>query len=591
MIILYDKDNTARFIRPCPLINITWNGKFNENGPDGGSYDIVLTGSLLDNNGSPIYSEADKGNPEIGVTWADVYNPKPGQQFVTDSGGLGAILAKQVAIRELFDNKCLKIEVCSIEGDEPAITFYPQVTSINFTEGIWVNKCDYTINMTTPFLLDKQNKIIGSDSYATELYGPGSAGWSNVNTGSSTRRTLKEILDANGGIIEDFQESWSLEPEEGAGNTFDPYTAENIIRVYRLTRNISAKGKSLSQYECFATEAGFTGANLFKLKAHEQARGYVANYIGISGSALNHSDDYPSLRSSTLPPVSKFFGSGAFNLAAISYSGFNHSRVENIDITAGTYSLQDTWILSSGNAHENYSLSLSNSITDSRNKVSIEGTIKGLTSISASGTIFGGNGNHGGLNTPYENAINKYRQITNDGAFGIAAWVYKRAQNAAGGFKLNHVPLSVAIGTNEFTGEITYSIEYDDRPLNLAEGVTSESINITDTYPGDVFSIIPVIGRPTGPVLQYIGGRTEYQRSLSIEFIVAPPSGSTRDTILRKPSLIEPTKSSLINIIRSCHPGKEPGIRKYFCSPAQETWDPKEGRYSFNVTWTYELNY
>ena len=587
MIIIYDKNQVARYIRPCPLINITWNGNFNETGPAGGSYDITLTGSLLDNVGSPIFSYASRLNPDNGVTWAAVYDPRPGQQFVADSGELGALLSKQVAIRELFDNKCLKVEVCSIEGDEPVITFYPQITSINFAEGIWVNKCDYTISMTAPFLLDKADKIIGSDSYGNEGYGPGSVGWPDQIP--NYRLTVPELMDKVGGFIQDFQESWSLESEDGNGNTFDPYTTENITRIYRLTRNISAKGKDISQYSCFDSTLS-TPANNTKNKAYEQARRYVINYIGASGSALNHSDDYPSLRSSTLPPLSKVFGSGAFNLGALMYSGFNHSRVENIDVTAGTYSLQDTWILSSGNAYENYSLSLSNNITDSRNKVSIEGTVKGLTSIPASGVIFGGSASVG-LNTPYENAINKYRQITNDGAFGINAWVYKRAQNAAGAFKLNHVPLSVAVGTNEFTGEITYSIEYDDRPLNIISGVISENINITDTYPGDVFAVIPVIGRSTGPVLQYIGGRTEYQRSLSIDIVIPSPSGSIRDVLLQKPSLRSPTREAIIGVIRGCHPGKEPGIRKYFCSPPQETWDPKEGRYSFNVTWTYELNY
>lgn len=581
MITIYDKDQTARFIRPCPFINITWNGNFNESGPAGGSYDITLTGSLLDNHGSPIVTA--QGTQVSTVSWATSYNEAV-QQYIPVSGELESILKKQTAIRELFDNKCLKIEVGGLQGNDPVITFYPQVNSINFSEGIWVNKCDYTVSMTTPFLLDNADRIIGSDSYSNDICMPGMNGW--PDTYPNHRFTVDELIDKTGGVIVDFQESWSLESEDGNGNTFDPYTTENITRVYRLTRNISAKGKDLSRYDCFLTSSP---NDAHRYKAYRQAQNYVTKYIAGSGSSPNHNDDYPTVRSTNISNA--IFGSGAFNLSAIMYSGFNHARVENIDVTQGTYSLQDTWILSSGNAYENYSLSLSNNITDARNKVSIEGTIKGLTSVPASGSIFGGNSQIG-LNTPYENAINKYRQITNDGAFGVGAWVYKRAQNAAGAFRLNHVPLSVSVGTNEFTGEITYSIEYDDRPLNIIEGVIAENITVSDTYPGDVFSVIPVIGRPTGPVLQFIGGRTEYQRGLSIELIVPTPSGSVhRDLLLKKPSLRDPTRQGIIDIIRAYHPGKEPGIRKYFCAPPQETWDPKEGRYSFNVTWTYELNY
>lgn len=583
MIIIYDKSNVAYFIRPCPLINITWNGNYNENGQVGGNYDIVLTGSLLDNHGSPIFSYNSRGNANLGVTWASTYDPRPGQQYIADSGALGAILSKQIALRELFSLECAKMEVCDLEGS-PIITLYPKFESINFAEGIWVHKCDYTVNLTAPFLLDTNEKIIGSNSYSSDLFEPGSPGWPDNNP--NHRIDIPTLLNKVGGFVDDFQESWSIEPEEGNANTFDPYgSAENYTRIYRLTRNISAKGKDLSSYKCFGTEQ-----NKSRYKAHEQARAYVHKYIHNSGTTIGHFDDYPYVLNAT-NPLQALYGSGAMNLSVSKYGGFNHSRTENVDVTQGTYSIQDTWILSSGNAYENYNLSLSNNISDARNRVTIDGTIKGLTSIPASGSVFGGD-SVTSFNTSYENAINKYRQITNDGAFGINAWVYKRAQNAAGGFKLNHVPLAVTLGSNEINGEITYSIEFDDRPSNIVEGVISENINVTDTYPGDVFSVIPVIGRPTGPVLQYIGGRTEYQRSLSIELVVASPSGTRhRDLLLKKPSLVNPTRTGILEIIREYSPGKEPGIRKYFASPPQETWDPKEGRYSFNVTWTYELNY
>jgi hypothetical protein len=55
--------------------------------------------------------------------------------------------------------------------------------------------------------------------------------------------------------------------------------------------------------------------------------------------------------------------------------------------------------------------------------------------------------------------------------------------------------------------------------------------------------------------------------------------------------LREPTRSGILEAINAYSPAREPGIRKYFVSPPQETWDPKEGRYSLSITWTYELNY
>jgi len=609
MITIFDKNDVAHIIRPCPLINITWTTNFNEDGQLGGKYDITLTGTILDNAGSPVFQYNDKTNPDNNIrtkfesqyyTGGDAQSKPPrsdSSPSYDELVGLNSILSKQIALRELFAKNCTKIEVASvIPGEtEPLFHFYPKFISINFAEGVWIHKCDYTVTLEAQFILDNNDKVIGSESYATRTFKPGSPGWPAAG-GVGNNLTIEEFLSNVGGFIEDFQESWSLEPEEGNGNTTDPYSGqENITKIYRLTRNITAKGKNITSYECFGT-----GDPEF-YRAHEQARRYVTKHISNSGLMPNDYDDYPGSELN----ISRYFGSGIINLSAAAYGGFNHSRNENIDISQGTYSVQDTWILSSGSSYENYSLSLSSSSSDPRNKVSIDGTIKGLTSIPASGTVFGGD-HHSPLNTAYENAINKYRTITNNGQFGISAHVYKRAQNAAGGITLNHIPLSVSLATNEFTGEINYTIEYDDRPHRFITNTIAENISVSDTYPGDVFAVIPVIGRPTGPVLQYIGGRTEYQRSLSIELVV--PTDNTididatrsradyaeyknRQFLLQKPSIVSPTREGIVQIINAYSPAREPGIRKYFVSPPQETWDPKEGRYTLNINWTYELNY
>jgi hypothetical protein len=593
MITIYDKNNKAYIIRPCPLINITWNTNFAGDRPIGGKYDITLTGTLLDNGGSPIFKYNDRNNEDLGTSWTSSYYPagdytKPLPEQFDPNGALNAILAKQVALRELFSKNCLLIEIASIiPGDsEEIISFYPRFLSINFTEGVWVHKCDYTINLEADFLLDKSKNLIGAENYASEQ-ALRKFPQTNISSGQ-TNISLKDFLKYNGGMIDDFQESWSIEPEDGNGNTGDPYISENITKIYRLTRNISAKGKALPF--CAVLD---NPEDVLQYKSYEQARRYVREYVNGSGTALNHYDDYPGVAPYTVAPHNYFvnFANGALNLSARNYGGYNHSRSENIDVAQGTYSLQDTWILSSGTSYENYTLSLSSAQEQPRNKVTIEGNIKGLTSIPASGSVFGGDGVAFLANTSYENAINKYRQITDSGRFGIVAHTYKRAQNAAGGIRLNHIPLSVSVGTNEFTGEINYSIEYDDRPYNIISGVLSENISITDTYPGDVFAVIPVIGRPTGPVLQYIGGRTEYQRSLSLDILVNTSVSGAVQLLLQKPSLLEPTRNGIIHIINACSPGREPGIRKYFASAPQETWDPKEGRYTLNITWTYELNY
>ncbi len=196
-------------------------------------------------------------------------------------------------------------------------------------------------------------------------------------------------------------------------------------------------------------------------------------------------------------------------------------------------------------------------------------------------------------NTAYDNALSKYSNISNKAQFGVGSDLYKRANNSVA-VQLNSQPTSVSLGANEFTGELTYSLAFNNRPTNIISGVIAESITVNDTYPGDIFATIPVLGRETGPVLQYIGGRSEYKRDISVNLTMdytKVPYGTDRNSLLlKKPSIIEPTATQIADLLKELSPQGEPGIRKYFVSPPSENWNPKEGTYSFNISFTYELD-
>ena len=122
---------------------------------------------------------------------------------------------------------------------------------------------------------------------------------------------------------------------------------------------------------------------------------------------------------------------------------------------------------------------------------------------------------------------------------------------------------------------------------------------MTDTYPGDIFTVIPVIGRPTGPVLQAAFGRTEYRRDIQIEMIldytdiasdIKFRTNRRESLLLRKPSINNLLKQELQYLISDLSPANEPGIRKYYVSAPTETWNPKDGRYTLSLSWTYELS-
>ena len=377
-------------------------------------------------------------------------------------------------------------------------------------------------------------------------------------------------------------------------NTFIP-------RSYRITHNISATGKDHYTPKDAESE---------RMLAWIQAKKFVIQRL--STNPANNNDEYNNdlslhgypnndpfntiSRDGAIPgrAYPALFGQiGAGTLDLISqYNGFNHSRTENVNESAGSYSVTETWLMASGTAYETYNMNITSSNSDPFVAVSIDGNIKGLSSKSANDHVYGGSG-VSDTPTQYNNALGHYNSIANNGFFGIGSMVYKRANNQTQ-VQLNAEPNSIALGVNEFAGELTYSLAFDNRPTNIISNTLGETININDTYPGDVFASIPVIGRPTGPVLQYVGGRTEYKRDISVNLIMdytkIPYDSGRPALLLTKPSVSEPTATELANLLGSLSPAGEPGVRKYFIGPPSESWEPKTGNYSFNISFTYELD-
>lgn len=525
MLLIYpngDPSSAGYYIRPTPLISISQNTNRNKMDGIGSTYSITLNGSIVTSRDG---------------TYTANFNAQ--DRIVSLVNELPTVIQDQQKLKDAFIDGCY-IEILDIEANNVLLSFYPDVDSINFEEGIYVDNARYSINLTANYI----------------KYGPSSDS-SNINNhyhDSDTIITAIPPLESH--AIEDFNDTWSIETDENSG------TGSNggvIPRSYRVTRNISATGRKLYPHV---------------KEAWQHASDFIKNNILSSG------DYYTSI-------------SGFLNYTTLvpsGFAGYNHLRSENIDKAAGTYNINDTWILSPKDgetALESSTISIRSSLDSPYISVSIDGNIKGLSDTSPSGF------NDPSTNKPYDDALKKYYQITNSGQFGINSLIYKRANNAIAQ-NLNSQPLSVSLGANTINGEITYNISFDNRPTNVLTGVLSENISVNDTYPGDIFAIIPVLGRETGPILQYIGGRSEYKRDIGIEFTLDYTDigyGENRDNLLlKKPSLNEPLKTELINLVNELSPKNEPGIRKYLLSPPSESWNPKTGRYSLNLSWTYELD-
>jgi hypothetical protein len=479
--VFYKNDPTQIcVIRPTPFVQISENVLKNKEGTFGITYTITLTGSLLANHGTP-YAIDPATNEPFGflpgqgdapsftgpynqfdsVPFSQRFKP-PVQQHGSKSAS--AILSKQRALRALFAQDGQRVEITDILDNTGAtIACYPRTTSVDFTEGPYINKCEYTIVLETDYLLrgnfDPQAQLLDYES---------------TFANSGLRGTDIEIIDflqnKDTAFIETYSEDWSLEADDQTGESL-----ENPI-TYRISHSLSATGKTVygpildqpPQYNHLTSPT-----QKLNVPAWEQAKRFVQQKLSNGGSGILY------------PNIFGQIGSGTVNLVN-SYGGYNHVRTEQINVTEGTYSVSENWILSSGKANETYTLSTSTSNTDPFITVQIDGNIKGLRNFSPSGF---GNTDIASVSGAYFNALQKYNQISNSGRFGLTSDIYKRANNLVA-VELNSQPVSMSLSSNQYTGDITYNLNFNNRPTNIISGVIAESIQINDTYPGDVFAVI-----------------------------------------------------------------------------------------------------
>lgn len=576
------------FIRPTPLITITQQNNRTSSVRFGNSYKIVLNGTLIAGKGTPSGNGLIDSNPAwyTGSNYS-AYNDGawdhkgPSRFNVDPDKRLGTILVQQRGLRELFATDGLHLRVYHTydTGGNPSLSCNCVVDSINFEEGIWFDTCKYTIELTTYVLYHNQygkaDYPYGLPSNHPDAH---ASGLSPTNFtflhGASGLSTHSGYI--SGAYIEDFSEDWSLEEDD----QFFVVNDDGFIKApaYRVTRNLSATGRT----------AYFDNANIAGwIIAKDFVKEYLLGSGGVNAPTKGLMDFYTN---------SSNLGKGYFISSLSSGDYFNHTVSENFSVTEGSYSLSETFLVCSGGSNsgamETYTMQVTSDHQNPFINVSINGSVQGLAQrpsgeyrplIAESGK--------------YDMAIKHWGKISGSGIFGISSPIYKRANNAVG-VALNSQPKSISIGLNKIQGTIDYTIEFDNRPTNFISGVSHESVSINDTYPGDVYATIPVIGRKQGPIFQSMGTRTEYRRDVSLEFILDYydtfyPSGQTnagRLAMLKKPILYDPYRTQIVNFISGVSPMHEPGIRKYFMNPTTETWSPKEGRYSLNLSWTYELD-
>ena len=543
-------NNNGGIIQPVPLFSLTATPLQNKIGKFGSTFQLSISGAIVFN-----HSTNARSTKVLGVNGGSTVK----------GNGLEHIAHTQSMILKLLDqfkteNEGLCVSILDAGSNNDILTFKRcKVESVNFEEGIHVNICRYTINLSSDALF--------TGNSGTNLHPQSMMDLHEYNVDYGNDSSLIYML-------EDFTESWEISPDDSYG-TSSTNGLVQTPRSYTISRTVTAVGKSpRTRTTGEATNPAWVNAINFLTKYIYTDDSNGDPYNGIS-SILSHS----------LLGLHEGHGS---------YQAYNHGRTEQIDKATGTVTATDNWVLANADdfALETFEGSVSSDLSNPFVKVSISGTLKGLGVWNADADYVDGTGLH--ADSPVYKANQKWNVISNNGNFGVACALYKRA-NALSAVSLNSQPLSITVGRNEISGEINYSLEFDNRPTNYFSNVLSENVQINDTYPGDQFAVVPVIGRAIGPILQFTFGRTEYKRSISIDIQldysdVDYTRAGRNKFILSRPSTSPGIQDELKSLIASISPATEPGVRKYFVSPPQESWSPKDGKYSISLEWTYEMN-
>jgi len=301
---------------------------------------------------------------------------------------------------------------------------------------------------------------------------------------------------------------------------------QDDLQSFRLTHTVSAVGKAF-----------YNSAGNLDHEPWQNARTWATGHLGLDLG---------------------LFSSGVWHLPAY-YGGYNRQFSETIEEWNGRYGVVETYILSSGTALEDFTVSKRTSVDQGKTNVAIEGNIKGLNTDSSI------------LNPSAARFTNAQTKFTT-----VQSQLLNRAQTYAG-ITLNPIAIASNIGTNPITGTIQYNYEYDNRPTNLIPGALTENISVTFNNQSDVFAQIGVLGRSTGPILQNINTKTAKSLSVEISYTVTVPTGTTITQLMAaKPD------------IGSIASGFMPVAEQVFKDRHAEVWSFKDGRGSATIGWVYE---
>lgn len=366
-------------------------------------------------------------------------------------------------------------------------------------------------------------------------------------------------------MVSSIEESWDLSQNDGefcfSMNDF----SKQPYKIFTLTHTISATG--LRKYNGNSLESG-------EGDAWRQAEEWVKSRLVDSPSEVAISAHINNKIGG--PKFTPFYMNSEAKKLDLKidltrdgkkYKAYNHTRDSNVSISGATYSVTETWKLALEDtlATHTISVNIDSSQDSSSISVTVAGSINGLNSATYNTNI----------NNSYDNAKIEYNKlISSNYIFTEAKRAYTNMPSVVGGVDaLRDVKQKRSVGHNKITGTITWSETYNnEKIIGDSNIIASESISLSyNNDRGNIknIAIIPVLGRPKGPIIHFFDSRKVKTVSMTIDLIMKKDN---RD--------LGQARTAARNIVDKYRNGQKISART-------EQWNKETGTYNLSIEWVY----
>jgi len=504
--VIYD----SKAIIPAPLVSINKNYTNTGDGTKVGVvYNLTLTGTLLPFRGSPSGTFV---SPEDAF-WILSGEP-PDETFGDNDTAFSHLIKKEEAIRNLFSTNGKLLEIYA--GGSPAIIrCNPRIVSVNFTEGQWVDRKEYTITLEADWIFIAGLSQDVEDDLEVELIRSGQEQWSfeeklgqsgvvyDVSHTVSAQGILgydetgipfSGVGETSGGESWKHAKRWCDNRVVGAVN---PDVMFSVIGVSGLIGGSYVKNTNLTNYngDYSITERWILSPSNYFIEKSFSINKNTAGTIDVSyqGKITGLSDGEST------------GGILAITNAKNAVPTNSQAKLETETILG---SLLEDFILGSTPSQKNVSINNTdatinfsfNWTTDEFGQELFTRTCEANLSLDTSNGLYNlslscdirGNGE-----TSAEKLTNARSAILSESDARLKA-IELVGSGLPSGIQISDEFSSKSISVNEIQGSVRFSYSWK----NITDGFDKFEISIDIQYPHQIIAIIPIPGRIGGPIIQ-----------------------------------------------------------------------------------------